>query len=157
MTIAQLKDNKMVLFGSFVTALALSLAVISPVLASVQKNAEAQSNCANLKYPAGQEVTVLADSDAGTVQIGYTDETGAQKQTLLNFKSNDGYIGCSPQAKTLMVNVNDDQDKYNSDMCKEMTDVVEGRQPMPEMDGKQPTMEAAKTFQQAICAMAANK
>lgn len=155
MQITKLKNSKMVFLGSLISALTLTVAVISPALASAQQSIVTQTNCANLQYPAMEEPTIITDTESGVVSVSYTDVTGAEKQTQLNFKSNDGFVGCSSQAKRILTDVKAHQAKYNADMCDEVTAVVEGRRAMPEMDGKRPSEAAAKIFQKQICAQAA--
>lgn len=155
MTTTPLKENKWAILAALGTSLFLSLTVISPAFASVQQDIQAQKNCANLKYDINKEVRVLGDSDAGTVSLSYTDDIGVPQDTWLDLKGDS--TNCSPQARKLIATVKASQDKYNSDMCNEATAIVEGREPLPEMDGKKPTIEATKVYQKAICALAARK
>lgn len=155
MQIALAKENKLILLGALVSALTLTFAVISPALASVRQDIATQANCVKLQYPANEEPTIITDTESGIVNVSYTDASGAEKQTLLNFKSGDGFVGCSDQAKRILTDVKTQQAKYNADMCDDITAVVEGKKAMPEMDGKHPTMVAAKAFQKQICAQAA--
>ena len=153
----QLKSSKKIFAGSLASALILTFAVISPVLAQVQQNMVAQANCASFQYSAGTEPTIITDTETGTVNISFTDANGAEKQTQLNFKGNKGFAGCSSQAKRILTDIKAQQAKYNSDICNEVTDVVNGKRGMLAMDGKSPSMDDAKVFQKHICAMAAEQ
>jgi hypothetical protein len=157
MKISDIKENKSLVLSSILTAIVLTFSFISPALASVQLGIDTHANCIGLQYTNNQEPTIFVDSESGDVNVGYADNKGISKETHLNFKSRDGFMGCSSQATRILSDAKMYQDKYNADMCDEMTRVVNGQQAMPEMDGKQPTMAAAKIFQKQICTAATTK
>ncbi|MEK7071265.1 MAG: hypothetical protein AAB966_05665 [Patescibacteria group bacterium] len=109
------------------------------------------------KYPKDQELTILTNPDTGIITIGYMDENGQPKESQLSYKSKDGFVGCSAQAARILSDVKTYQDKYNSDKCTEITEIVEGERPMLEMDGKRPTMNNARIYQKQVCDAASDK
>lgn len=151
------KENKLLVSISMISALILSLIVISPALASIKQGIDTQANCVSLQYQKDQELTILTNPDTGIITIGYIDENGQPKESQLNYKSKDGFVGCSAQATRILSDVKMYQDKYNSDKCTEITEIVEGKRPMLEMDGKRPTINTAKIYQKQVCDAAANK
>ncbi len=151
MKITPFEGNKLVLLGSIASALALTFAIASPALANMQQAIDTHANCVGLQYANTQEPVIFVDSESGVVDVSYTDPRGQSKETLLNFKSHDGFAGCSAQATRILNDAKIYQDKYNSDICDEMTRVVNGQQAMPEMDGRRPTMDSARIFQKQIC------
>ncbi|HET8575205.1 MAG TPA: hypothetical protein VFM02_03500 [Candidatus Paceibacterota bacterium] len=147
-----LNKNKFIIAGSLISALVLTFTVISPALVDAQQDMLTQTNCANLQYPSKEEPTILTDTETGLINISYTDSSGTKKQTQLNFKK-DNPDKCSNQGRRILTDVKEYQAKYNSDMCNEMTEIVEGKKAMPVLDEKRPTMDQAKAFQRSICAM----
>jgi len=151
------KKNKLLISAAMLSALILTLTIVSPAIASIKQGMDTHANCASLQFPKGQELAILTNPDTGIATIGYLDENGQPKESQLNYKSGDGFVGCSAQATRILSDVKTYQDKYNSDMCMEITQIVEGKRVMPERDGKRPTIEAAKTYQKQVCDAAANK
>ena len=152
-----LSNNKLIVLGAIASAFVLALVIISPALANIKLEVDTRANCVNLQYPKEQELTILTNPDTGIVTIGYVDRNGQSKESQLNYKSKDGFVGCSSQAIRILSDVKAYQDKHNADMCEEITQVVNGKQPMPERDGKRPTMDAAKIYQKQVCDAAADK
>lgn len=151
------KRSKLFVSSAMISAMVLTLTVVSPAFANIRQGIDTRANCINLQYSKDQELTILTNPDTGIVIVGYVDENGQPKESQLNYKSNDGFAGCSSQAARILSDIKTYQDKYSSDMCLEITEVIDGKRPMPEMDGKRPTIAAAKTYQKQVCGIVGNK
>ena len=134
------------------TAALLTFGVLTPAFAQLKANADAQSNCAKVKIPKNQELEIDVDTETGFVHIGYHDEHGQQKETVLNFKEGEnGFDGCTPDAKRVLAHVKEDVEKHDAEMCTDMREIAKGNRPLPERADIKPTLEDVKTYVDKKC------
>ena len=139
---------------AFMTAFVLMFTVVTPTLAQVKMVRDTHKNCISAKFSKEKELRVSVDSESGFVTVEDVDENGSPMETLLNFKGEDkknSFIGCSEDSRKLLSEINKIEAKYNSDICSQMKDVLNGKKPLPIMGDVKPTMDDVKIYIKSSC------
>ena len=137
--------------GAFLTALLLTFGVLTPALAQLKANNDARSNCAHARIPKNQELEIDVDPETGFVTVGYADENGLHKEALFNFKSKEGFDGCTAVAKRILTQVKEDVKKHDAELCVDMKEIAKGNRPLPERADIKPTLDDVKNYVDKKC------
>lgn len=136
--------------ASLVSAVLLSLFVVSPVIADVQLSMDTHKNCVNAVFPDNVEHEIVVDYDAGVVFVEYIDN-GIKKETKLSLRNDSKFDECTNGAKELITLAKNNAEKMNSDTCTELNEIVSGVRPVPVLDGKKMNVPAAKRYISDYC------
>ena len=142
-----MKQNKFFpITFAFGTAIILTFVLVTPTIAQFKAERDTHKNCLTAKFPKDRRHSIDFDSDSGLVSVKFVDDQGAENETLLNFKSNDGFAGCTGDATDVLKQVKTTFNNRESDICRSMKDVLNGKLPLPESGDVHPTLNDVKTL-----------
>lgn len=148
--ILQNKLNLVAIGLVLVTALYLSFLVITPVIADFELKKELATNCVNLNFPQGVEKDILLDPDNGIVYVQWFDK-GNEYNTRITYEPQNGFQGCSQEAKLLLNDVHEVYKKQVIDSCADFKAITSGAKPLPEKNGRKGNIQGAINFVSQYC------
>ena len=146
-----LKLNFVAVLSGLLSAVIVSLAFASPAFADWQSQRTLANNCGNVRFSADSEMNVLFDPESGIVRLEVFGPGNSENSMMLPYRPETNFSGCSQDAKALLVRVKEDQEKYVSDMCQEMTAIVSGEKSLPQKGGIKAHMNGAIEFVKKHC------
>ncbi len=125
--------KKLILPASIISAVILSLSIISPAIANVRQGIDTHTSCVNTVFPDNTERDIVVDPDAGLMYVGY-EENGVQKNVTLSIKDDSRFYECTDGVQELVSLARKNNDKMNSDTCIELKDIASSAKPIPMLD-----------------------
>ncbi len=145
-----LKYKNLILVVSFISAIILSLSVVSPVVAGIKKGMDLHANCIKTVFPDDVERGIAIDPDGGTILVEY-EENGIKKEVMLNLRKDSKFSECTDGARELITLAQNTASKIESDTCKELKEITSGVQPIPMLDGKKMDIKASNNYISKYC------
>lgn len=148
--ILQNKINFIAISFALATAVYLSFMVVTPAVADFGLKRELATNCANLSFSQGVERNTLLDPDNGIVYVQWSDK-GNELNIRIPYEPQNGFQGCSQEAKTLLSSVREAYEKQVSDSCVDFKAIISGTKPLPEKNGIKANIQGAINFVNQYC------
>lgn len=135
---------------ALISALVLVFTVVTPVFANMQQSAALANNCATAVIPANAERNTILDADKGILLVEVVTGESVSKLAL-PYQPQEGFPGCSQDAKELLIHVQHAHEAKVADMCIAFKDVVSGEKPLPEKNGEKANIQGAIDYIDNYC------
>lgn len=135
---------------SLITALYLSFSAITPAVANLRIERELPQNCSNFNLQQGIERSILLNPDNRAVYVRWF-ANGGEFDTRLPYNPQNGFSGCSQEAKILLSQVQEVYEKQVADSCADFKAIINGNKSLPEKNGRKANIQGAINFVDQYC------